>query len=231
MRDQFPNASAIPYRHLSQHGDYLFCSYPARFALWLTRSFPLANLDVVSFAVGGFRADEVPTKPESSRNDICLLNCKLSVFTLHWESSIGTHAYYRTGLLGLKVCSVGQGAFYFADDVASAFGGAAVDLYLVDYTSTQMRLVRSMHDVKALGLRRFNRHFLQQVRFRRCRFFRYRRLRIQGDQGRGRVRIQVHCISVPLLLIVRFYCLLDFNQKKNKMLDRFIKFKTKLLWN
>jgi hypothetical protein len=206
VRDQFPNASAIPYRHLSQHGDYLFCSYPARFALWLTRSFPLANLDVVSFAVGGFRADEVPTKPESSRNDICLLNCKLSVFTLHWESSIGTHAYYRTGLLGLKVCSVGQGAFYFADDVASAFGGAAVDLYLVDYTSTQMRLVRSMHDVKALGLRRFNRHFLQQVRFRRCRFFRYRRLRIQGDQGRGRVRIQVHCISVPLLLIVGFYC-------------------------
>jgi hypothetical protein len=37
-------------------------------------------------------------------------------------------------------------------------------------------------------------------------FFRYRRLRIQGDQGRGRVRTQVHVISVPFLLIIRFYC-------------------------
>ena len=35
--------------------------------------------------------------------------------------------------------------------------------------------------------------------------FPYRRVRIQRDQGRGRVRIQVHCISVPFLLIIRFY--------------------------
>jgi hypothetical protein len=40
----------------------------------------------------------------------------------------------------------------------------------------------------------------------RC--FAFRRLRIQGDQGRGRVRIQVHCKSKPLLLVLRFYCYL-----------------------
>jgi hypothetical protein len=34
----------------------------------------------------------------------------------------------------------------------------------------------------------------------------YRRVRIQQDQGRGGVRIQAHCTSVPLLLILRFYC-------------------------
>ena len=37
--------------------------------------------------------------------------------------------------------------------------------------------------------------------------FPYRRVRIQQDQGRGKVRIQVHCISVPLLLIIRLYML------------------------
>jgi hypothetical protein len=41
-----------------------------------------------------------------------------------------------------------------------------------------------------------------QVRFRRSRFT------ATGDfgyRGRGRVRIQAHCISLPLLLILRFY--------------------------
>jgi hypothetical protein len=40
----------------------------------------------------------------------------------------------------------------------------------------------------------------------------YRRLNLQWDQGRGRVKIQVHCqvynhtsIPVPLLLIIRLY--------------------------
>jgi hypothetical protein len=32
-------------------------------------------------------------------------------------------------------------------------------------------------------------------------FSRYRRVRIQGGQGRGRVRMQVHCKRIPLLLI------------------------------
>jgi hypothetical protein len=36
----------------------------------------------------------------------------------------------------------------------------------------------------------------EQVRFCRDRLFPFRRLGTQGDQGRGRVRIQVHCTSI-----------------------------------
>jgi hypothetical protein len=57
------NASTVPFRHLSQHGDSLFCSYPARFALWLQQTFPGATLDVVSFAIGGFRCNPRPRPP------------------------------------------------------------------------------------------------------------------------------------------------------------------------
>ena len=64
------NASTVPFRHISQHGDHLFCSYPARFALWLQQTFPGATLDVVSFAGGGFRCPPPPPPffPPSSSN-------------------------------------------------------------------------------------------------------------------------------------------------------------------
>jgi hypothetical protein len=36
--------------------------------------------------------------------------------------------------------SATEGAFYFAQDMEDAFGGAPVHLFLVDFTSTQMRV-------------------------------------------------------------------------------------------
>ena len=45
---------------------------------------------------------------------------------------------------------------------------------------------------------------VQQVRFRRYRLSATGEFWLQGDQGRGRVRIQVHCTSIPLLS--RSYC-------------------------
>jgi hypothetical protein len=45
----------------------------------------------------------------------------------------------------------------------------------------------------------------RQVRSRRCRFSPTGELGYRGIRAR-RIRIQVHCISIPLLLILSFYC-------------------------
>jgi hypothetical protein len=46
----------------------------------------------------------------------------------------------------------------------------------------------------------------RQVRLCRYRFAPYRRLRIQGDKGRGRVRIQLHCTSIHSFTAQAYPC-------------------------
>ena len=61
--------------------------------------------------------------------------------------------------------------------------------------------------------------------------FPFRQVKIQRDQGRGGVRIQVPCTSLPFLLILTFLLLNYRFSLKQKLLIGFIESQTNLLWN